>query len=61
MIINCYDEFGIYTNNEDVNSFIEKLVSQGETDDKIVFDKCIIFFGENLSDLINEVMYGNED
>lgn len=61
MIINRYDEFGIYTNDEDVNSFIENLVSQGETDDKIVFDKCINFFGENLSDLINEVMYGNED
>ena len=61
MIINCYDEFGIYTNNEDINLFIENLVSQGETDEKIVFDKCISFFGENLSDLINEVMYGNED
>lgn len=60
MIINCYDEFGIYTNNEDINLFIENLVSQGETDEKIVFDKCIRFFGENLSDLINEVMYGED-
>lgn len=60
MIINCYDEFGIYINDEDINLFIEDLVSKGETDDKIVFDKCINFFGENLSNLINEVMYGED-
>lgn len=60
MIINFYDEFGVYTNKDDIASYIEDLVSQGETDENIIFEKCIKLFGEGFSTLIKEVMYGED-
>jgi|APSaa5957512535_1039671.scaffolds.fasta_scaffold59297_2 hypothetical protein len=57
MIPHFYDEFGTYTTKEDIEIYIENLIGLGETDDKIVYNKCIFMFGDMLSDIINEVLY----
>jgi len=57
MTPNFYDEFGIYTTKEDIETYVENLVNLGETNDRVVYDKCILLFGEFFSDIINEVLY----
>jgi len=57
MTLNFYDEFGTYTTKEDIETYVENLVNLGETDDIIVYDKCILIFGEMFSDIINEILY----
>lgn len=52
-----YDEFGIYTTKEDIETYVENLVNLGETNDIVVYDKCILLFGDMFSDIINEVLY----
>lgn len=61
MILKFYDEFGIYTNREEIDSFIEKMIKNGEDDDKIIFNECVRYFGSDLAEIINNIMYEDED
>lgn len=58
MIIPHYDEFGIYTTDDDVKSYIENLLEKGEKEEEI-FKKCKIRFGKYLINTIEYILYGN--
>jgi len=57
MILKFYDEFGIYTTREEIESFIESMLKNGETDDKIIFNECVKYFGSDYINTIESVMY----
>jgi hypothetical protein len=52
-----YDEFGTYTTKDDIEIFIESLVNLGETNHEIVYEKCLLAFGDMFTDTINEILY----
>lgn len=57
MIILDYDEFGIYSNLDDVKTYISQLLESGISSDSEIFEKCLNHFGNIYSDLIEAVMY----
>lgn len=59
MFIPHYDEFGIYTTEDEIKIYIENLLSQGETDEKEVLNKCKDKFGEYSTDTIEYILYGD--
>ena len=61
MILKFYDEFGIYTSREEIESFIENMIKNGEDDDKVIFNECIRYFGSDFVDIITNIMYEDED
>ena len=61
MILKFYDEFGIYTSREEIESFIENMIKNGQDDDKIIFNECVRYFGSDLVDMITNIMYEDED
>ena len=61
MIPQFYDEFGIYTTDEDIEIFIKNLINLGENDDKVIYSKCINTFGLMFSETIENLLYYYED
>jgi hypothetical protein len=59
-IILDYDEFGIYSNREDIQSYIESLLVEGIEDESEIYGMCIEKFGEIYTDVINE-LFNEED
>lgn len=61
MIIPDYDEFGMYTSTDDIDSFVRNLVEgQGIEDDTAIFAKCVEQFGIEFSNIIEYVLYGKD-
>jgi hypothetical protein len=62
MIIKDFDEFNIYTNKEDIVSFIESTFNEEFDNLEEIYTTCIKHFGTEFRGLINEVLdYYNED
>jgi hypothetical protein len=59
-ILPHYDEFGIYTTKEDINSYVALLIEQGVSSEEDVFTKCLEYFGNFYIDLIEKVLYGED-
>lgn len=59
MFVPHYDEFGIYTTEEEIKNYIESLIKEGETEEETVLEKCKSFFGEYSSDIIEYIVYGD--
>ena len=59
MFVPHYDEFGIYTTEDEIKNYIESLIKEGETEEEKVLEKCKIFFGEYSSDIIEYIGYGD--
>jgi F0F1-type ATP synthase delta subunit len=56
MFIIDYDEFGIYTTEEEVKNYVESLIISGEKKDSIL-EKCQSEFGEYLCRFIEYMIY----
>jgi hypothetical protein len=61
MIPQFYDEFGIYTTEEDIEIFIKNLINLGENDDITIYNKCIDTFGRVFAETIDHLLYYYED
>lgn len=60
-IILDYDEFGIYSNREDIQNYIESLFIGGVEDEGEIYKMCIERFGEIYTDIINELFSDNDE
>ena len=56
MIYMDYDEFNIYTTNEDV----ESLFSQGFEKKDEIYNKCLSYFGNDFKHLIDGFFYDED-
>lgn len=59
MIVPHYDEFGIYTTEDEIKSYIESLIKEGEIGEEEVLEKCKKIFGEYSIDIIEYIVYGD--
>ena len=59
-IISDYDEFGIYTNSEDIEKYIESLFRIGIENQDEIYNMCIANFGKDYIDIINELFSDDE-
>lgn len=59
MYLAIYDEFGIYTTEEEIENYVKELVSEGETDLDVISNKCVVRFGEYCNSMIEYIVYGN--
>ena len=50
-----YDEFNIYTNITDIENYIESLIEEGIVIKDDVYEKCISYFGHDLTNLIDSI------
>jgi hypothetical protein len=48
-----YDEFNIYTNEVDVESYVQILIEEGTVLESELYDKCLAHFGENLRGMLD--------
>lgn len=53
ILIPDYDEFNIYSSVDDIESYVEQLLSQGYEAKEEVYEMCINHFGEGFRDLID--------
>jgi hypothetical protein len=53
MILKFYDEFGIYTDKEEIENFIESLIKIVENNEESIFNQCINHFGQEYSNIIS--------
>ena len=50
-----YDEFNIYTNITDIENYIESLIEEGIVIKDDVYEKCLSYFGQDLTNLIDSI------
>lgn len=55
-----YDEFNIYTSIEDVENYLETLISEGIQTKDEAYDKCLSKFGQDFKELI-EALFQEEE
>jgi len=55
-----YDDFGIYSNKEDIESYIESVFREGIEDKDEIYNMCIEKFGSVYVGIINE-LFEDED
>ncbi len=60
MLIQDYDDFNIYTTNEDVENYIESLFVKGFESKDEIYSMCLDFFGHNNINLIDN-LFNDED
>ena len=48
-----YDEFNIYTNELDVENYIQSLIEEGIELKNELYDKCLTHFGKDLRGVID--------
>ena len=60
MILPYYDEFGMYTNSDDIETFIKGLMEQGISEETKIYSSCIEQFGNEFSNLIEYLIYGKD-
>lgn len=60
MILLDYDEFNIYTDVDDLEIFVEGLLTQGIELKEEVYNRCLSHFGESYRDII-DIFFENED
>jgi hypothetical protein len=60
MIVPYYDEFGMYTNSDDIETFIKGLMEQGIGEETTIYSRCIEQFGNEFSNLIEYLIYGKD-
>jgi len=51
-----YDEFNIYTNEEDVMGYIQSLIEEGIELKNELYDKCLAHFGQDLMGMIGSLL-----
>lgn len=52
-----YDEFNIYTTPNDVENYIESLISEGIEIKEEIYNKCISYFGIDLKNIIDDIFH----
>lgn len=52
-----YDEFNIYTNVSDIETYIESLIEEGIVIKDEVYEKCLSYFGNDLRNLIDSIFH----
>ena len=55
-----YDEFNIYTNVNDIETYIESLIEEGIVIKDEVYEKCVSYFGNDLRSLIDSIFHIEE-
>lgn len=60
MLLQDYDDFNIYTTNEDVENYIESLFVKGFDSKEEIYSMCLNFFGINNINLIDK-LFNDED
>jgi hypothetical protein len=50
-----YDEFNIYTNELDVENYIQSLIEEGIELKNELYDKCLTHFGKDLMGIIDSL------
>jgi hypothetical protein len=50
-----YDEFNIYTNELDVENYIQSLIEEGIVSENEMYEKCLTYFGKDLKGVINSL------
>lgn len=60
MIVPFYDEFCVYTTQEDVEFYVESLIKSGIETEKDIYHKCIEYFGQDFSRIIEYIVYGED-
>lgn len=60
MVLLDYDEFNIYTNVDDLEIFVENLLTQGIELKEEVYNKCLEHFGGDFKDVI-DIFFEYED
>ena len=50
-----YDEFNIYTNEVDVQNYIQVLIEEGIELKNELYDKCLAHFGKDLRGIIDSL------
>ena len=61
MIIKDYDEFNIYSNIEEIENFVNQLISEGIEIKEVIYNRCIEHFGEAYVSIINSLFNDEED
>jgi len=60
MLITDYDEFNIYTTIEDVENYVNALISEGYEIKEEIYTMCITHFGGGYTDIIDK-LFNDED
>lgn len=55
-----YDDFGIYSNKDDIKMYIENLLHKGFEDQVEIYDMCIEEFGSQYTEVIDELFKDEE-
>jgi len=50
-----YDEFNIYTTENDVENYIENLINEGFDSKEEIYKKCVDYFGDLMKNIIDKV------
>lgn len=58
MFVPQYDEFGIYTTIDEIESFVENLLLDGTYEIIEIYCKCIDIFGYKNCNIIKSLIYG---
>jgi len=61
MYILDYDEFNIYTTPSDVEKYIESLINEGIEIKEEIYSKCLSYFGEDLTHIIDDIFFYEGD
>lgn len=59
-IILDYDDFGIYSNNEDIERYTESLFLEGIEDKEKIYNMCVEKFGSSYIFILDE-LFNDED
>lgn len=60
MLITDYDEFNIYTTIEDVENYVNALISEGYEIKEEIYTMCMNHFGGVYADIIDK-LFNDED
>jgi hypothetical protein len=60
MLIQDYDEFNIYTTIEDIENYVNALISEGYEIKEEIHNMCVTHFGSNYHSTIDK-LFNDED
>jgi hypothetical protein len=60
LLVPDYDEFNIYTSIDDVENYVEELLSQGYELKEEIYTLCLGYFGKDFQDII-DIYFNYED
>ena len=59
-IITDYDEFGIYSDREEIENYIKNLIDEGFEEQEEIYNLCLEKFGIYYIDILDE-LFSDED